>query len=355
MNKLSRLFFRLSVKEKMLFSRHMEVMINSGMPILKSLDLLKQQAKSQVFKDILDQLIMDVKNGQTISSSLSRYHNIFGDFFINLVRVGESSGTLGENLKYLTEELKKKDELQKKIKGAMVYPIIILAATLGITSILTFFIFPKILPVLENLNVPLPLVTRAFIVISNFMLAYGLWIILGSIGLLVGLWFILKVRKVKYYWHTIILRIPFVNNMVKTVNLISFARTIGLLLKSGIKIVEALQISADTLTNLVYKKRIREIAEGVRRGDPMSKYFLENANLFPITFSQMIVVGENTGKLEDSALFLADFYEGEMDEATKSLSNFVEPVLLLVMGFVVGFVALAIITPIYTITQSLGR
>src|SRR3989344_606421 len=159
MTNLTNMFFRLSLRDKMLFARHMELMIKSGMQILEGLEMLKKQTKSRVFIKVLDQLILDVRNGHFLSASLERHKNIFGEFFINLVKVGETSGTLSENLQYLTEELKKKDELKKKIRGAMVYPIIILVATLGITSILAFFIFPKILPILRSINVPLPMIT----------------------------------------------------------------------------------------------------------------------------------------------------------------------------------------------------
>jgi len=339
----------------MLFARNLEVMIRSGMQILESLEILKKQAKSKTFVKILDQLIFDLKNGHFLSASLERYKNIFGDFFINLVRVGEASGTLSENLKYLYEELKKKDELQKKVKGAMAYPAVIFMATIGITSIMIFVIFPKILPVLTSINVELPFITRAFIAISQFLIKYGYLVGFGLVGLFIGLWFILKIPRVRFAWHTFIVGMPFIGGMSRSVNIISFARTVGLLLKSGIKIVEALEITANTLSNLVYKKEIMNVAEGVRRGDPMSRYFVEKSKLFPPIFSQMVLVGENTGKLDESILFLAEYYESELDEATKSLSNILEPILLLTMGVIVTFVALAIITPIYKITQTLGK
>ena len=352
---LNNLFFRLSVKEKMLFARNLEVMIRSGMQILQSLEILKQQAKSRAFVKILDQLISDIKNGHFLSVGLERYRNVFGDFFINLIRVGEASGTLSENLKYLYEELKKKDELQRKIRGAMAYPVVIFMATVGITSILVFIIFPKILPVLTSLNVELPLITRAFIWISQFLLKYGYLVGLGIVGLGVGFWLILRIPRFRFAWHQTIVSMPMIGNMSRAINIISFSRTLGLLLRAGIKIVEALEITASTLGNLVYKKEIMMVAEGVRRGDPMSKYFQHNTKLFPSIFSQMVLVGENTGKLDESILFLADYYESELDDSTKSMSNIIEPVLLLTMGIIVAFVALAIITPIYKITESLGR
>lgn len=352
---LGNLFFRLSVKDKMLFARNLEVMIRSGMQILQSLEILKKQTKSKVFIKILDQLILDIKNGHFLSASLERYKNIFGDFFINLVRVGEASGTLSENLKYLYEELKKKDELQKKVRGAMAYPAVIFMATIGITSIMIFVIFPKILPVLTSINVELPFITKAFIAVSETLIKYGYLIGLGLVGLFIGFWFILKIQKVRFAWHNLIITVPPISGMSRSVNIISFARTLGLLLKSGIKIVEALEITANTLSNLVYRKEIMKVAGGVRRGDPMSKYFTENTKLFSPIFSQMVLVGENTGKLDESILFLAEYYESELDEATKSLSNILEPILLLTMGVIVAFVALAIITPIYKITQTLGK
>lgn len=339
----------------MLFARNLEVMIRSGMQILQSLEILKKQAKSRAFVKILDQLISDLKNGHYLSAGLERYQNVFGDFFVNLIRVGEASGTLSENLKYLYEELKKKDELQKKIKGAMAYPVVIFMATVGITSIMIFIIFPKILPVLRSLNVELPLVTRAFIAISEFLIKYGYLAGLGIVGFFVGIWLLLKLPKARFMWHKMLISTPMIGNMVMAVNIISFARTLGLLLKAGIKIVEALEITANTLGNMVYRAEIMKVAEGVRKGDPMSKYFTEDTKLFPPIFSQMVMVGENTGKLDESILFLADYYEAELDESTKSMSNVLEPLLLLTMGVIVAFVALAIITPIYKITQVIGR
>ena len=349
------IFFRLSLKEKMLFARNLEVMIRSGMQILQSLDILKKQARSKAFVKILDSVIFDVKNGHFLSAGLEKYKTVFGEFFINLIRVGEASGTLSENLKYLADELRKKDELTKKIRGAMAYPMIIMLATVGITSIMIFVIFPKILPVLTSINVELPLVTRAFIAMSNFLIKYGYLVGVGFVGLIIGIWLILRIPKVRFFWHKILVSMPIIKDMVRSVNIISFARTIGLLLKAGIKIVEALEITANTLGNMVYRQEVLRVAEGVRRGDPMSKYFVEDTKLFPPIFSQMIVVGENTGKLDESVLFLADFYESELDESIKNISTFIEPVLLLVMGLIVAFVALAIITPIYKITQTLGR
>lgn len=339
----------------MVFARNLEVMTRSGMQLLPSLEILRKQTKSKAFISILDQLISDVKNGHYLSAGLEKFKLIFGDFFINLVKVGESSGTLSENFQYLAEELKKKDELTKKVRGALIYPMFILIATLGITSILTFVIFPKILPVLTSIKVELPLTTKVFIKVSNFLFDYGLYVLGGLVLFGVAFMTSLRLEGFKFAWHRFLLNIPAISDTIKTVNLINFSRTLGLLLKAGIKIVEALEITASTLGNLVYKKETVIIAEGVKKGDPMTKYFEQRPDLFSPIFTQMIIVGENTGKLDESVIFLSNFYESELDESTKSLSNFLEPIMLLVMGCIVAFVALAIITPIYKITQTLGR
>ena len=350
---LSRFFIRLSLKDRMLFAKHMAIMVGSGMQILDGLTILRKQTESKALQIILDQLITDIKNGQFLSAGLERYNKIFGDFFINVIKVGESSGTLSENFKYLAEELKKKQELQRKVTGAMVYPAVIVLATVGITSLLTFFIFPKILPVLKSIDVELPTVTIVFIAVSDFLLANGGWVLGGLAGLVFGVWFVLKIPQVKFLWHKTILWIPLIGRMSQAINMINFSRTLALLLKSDVKIVESLKITADTLTNVVYQKAIIQAAEEARMGNQISSYLTSNPHLFPPLVAQMILVGENTGKLDESALYLSEFYDGEFEETTKALSSALEPLLLIVMGFVVGFVALAIITPIYKITQTL--
>jgi len=354
-DKLNAFGFRLSLKDKMLFARHMEMMTRSGMQVLDALEILKKQTNSKPFIAMLDSLIDDVRNGRYLSEGMGKYKHVFGDFFINLIRVGESSGSLSENFAYLAAELSKKSELQKKIRGAMAYPIVILFATFGITGILSFFIFPKILPVLQSLNTKLPLSTRVFIAISDFMISYGVYLFIGIAILFIAFLLVLRIRAMRKRWHSIIIALPLVGAMSTQINIINFSRTLNLLLRSGVKIVEALNITADTLTNLIYQDEIRAIALIVQRGETMSKAMIANPRLFPATFGQMSAVGENTGKLDETLVFLADFYETEMDNATKSMSNILEPALLLTMGLIVMFVAISIITPIYSVTQTLGR
>jgi len=352
---LNNIFFRLSLKDKMLFARHMDMMTRSGVQTLEALEILKRQTKSSGFIRVLNSLIADVQNGHYLAVSMERFRSVFGDFFINLVRVGETSGTLSENFKYLADELGKKAELNGKIKGATTYPVILLFMSIGMSAMMAFFIFPKILPVFKQFNADLPITTRILISVSTFMVSYGSWVFLGLFLLVVTFFLLIRIEKIRYLWHRVILWIPIVGTMSTQINIINFARTMSLLLRGGVKIVEALNITADTLPNLVYRKQVREVAMAVQRGEPMSKHMIEHGRFFPPSFSQMSLVGENTGKLDETLIFLADFYEGELDGSTKSFSDVIEPLMLLLMGGLVAFVALSIVTPIWSITQSLNR
>ncbi len=304
---------------------------------------------------ILDQVIKDISNGQFLAASLERYQNVFGNLFIYIVRVGESAGILSENLNYLADELKKKQKLRRRVVGAMIYPIVILVATLGITGLLTVFIFPKILPVFKSLNVELPLTTRILIVVSDVLTNYGLFVLLGILSLVVAFWLILKNKTVKFYFHSLILYTPIFGKIVRIVSLTNLCRTLGLTLKSGIKVVEAISITAESLPNLVYKEELLKVADEVRKGESLSPHFVRMPHLFPSVLSQMISVGESAGNLSETLLYLAEFYESEVNDATKNLSNVLEPILMVLMGVIVGFVALSIITPIYEVTQNIGR
>lgn len=352
--KIDHFFLRVSNQDQIIFVKHLGVMVKAGMPILNSLMMIQKQTKSKSLFKILQQIIIDVDNGQFLSASLEQFHYVFGDLFINIIRVGEASGTLVENLNFLAEELEKKQDLRRKIKGALIYPIIVLTATIGIVSLLVFFVFPKILPRFQDMNFELPLTTRILIGVNNFILANWYFIILGVFVFIIATWFSLKIKTVRYYFHFFLLEVPLIGSMIQNVNMANFTRSFGVLLKSGVKIVESLSITSGALSNLVYKKELEKAADEITKGEQISKYFFKKEKLFPIMLAQMIEVGENTGNLSETLFYLAEFYEEEVDAITKNLASVLEPVLLLVMGVIVGFVALSIIMPIYSLTQSLS-
>jgi len=348
------IFKRMSLKEKMFFARNMAIMSRSGMQTLDTLKALRKQSRVKSYRKMMDRIIKDIRNGQMLHESLEK-QEVFGSFFINVVKIGEMSGGLSDNLDYLADTLEKQREIKSKAVGAVVYPIVILVATLGIMGIITFFVFPKILPVFEGLNVELPITTKIFIVFATFATEYTglMFIILGA--LVVAVFLLLRLKKVRYAWHWFLLRIPFVGSMVRNYNMVNFMRTLSMLLKSNTKIVQALSITADTTNNLVYKRTLKAVSQKVKQGENMSDSLEKEPKLFSPILVQMIAVGEKTGTLDESGLFLSDFYEKELDASTKAVTNVIEPLLLLIMGAGITFIALAIIQPIYGITSAFNR
>ena len=350
---MNKFFLSISTQEKIIFVKNLAVMMKAGVPILASLKILIKQTKSKSMIMILNQFSEDIANGHSLSSSLATFRNIFGDFFISIIRVGETSGILYENLNYLAEELKKKQELGRKVLGAFIYPIIIMIATFSITAFLTIYIFPKILPVLMGLKAELPWSTKGLIILSNLFVNHGLYLFLGIIGIIILIWLILRIEKVRFFSHQVILYLPIIGSMSQNYNMANFCRTLGLLLKSDIKIVEALFITSETTNNLVYRQELQTISQEISKGEEIFKHLERNTHLFPVMLSQLVSIGETTGNLTETLIYLSDFYETKFDETIRTLSVILEPLLMIVMGLIVGFVAISIITPIYEITQNI--
>ena len=347
------LFLRVSLQERVLFARHLAVGIKAGMTLQDSLRLILRQSKSSAMKKILNQIIEDTSAGMYLSASMQRFQGVFGQLFINIVNVGETSGTLSENLSYLAQEMKKAKDLRSKVKGAMIYPMVILVATLGIVGGLMIGIFPKILPVFANLKVELPITTKILIAVSNFVTAYTLWIVLAIIFSILAVWVVSHYEWYKRAWHFMLLRLPIIGKIVVKVNISNITRIMGLLLNSGVQVIEAVNITATALENRMYRRELKTAAETLRRGEFFSIYLAKNERMFPIIVVNMIQVGENTGNLVDNLQYLSEFYEQEVDEVLKNMSSIIEPFLLLFMGLLVGFIALSVITPIYQISESL--
>lgn len=352
---LNGLFLKVPIQEQIMFARHLAVMSKAGLPLLESLKMIQKETKSKAMLKILEQVIKDVSNGQFLSASLDKFKNIFGDLFVNIIRVGESAGILYENLNYLADELKKKKELRSKVIGALIYPAVVVIATFGITALLILFIFPKILPVFKTLNVKLPVTTQFLILLSQSVTDYGFITLLVLVTLAAAIWLSLKVRKIRYYANYLLLYLPIFGKIFRDVSLANFCRTLGLTLKSGVRVVEAVSITAESIANLVYKDELRTVAEEVKKGEAIAPYFSKSPHLFPLILSQMVSVGESAGNLSETLLYLSEFYESEVNDVTKNLSNVLEPVLMVLMGIIVGFVAISIITPIYEVSRTIGR
>ncbi len=347
-------FVRMSIKDQTFFIKRLSFLIKAGVPMLESLTMIRDQTRQSGYVTVLDTVIQDVSNGQYLSTSLTKFRHIFGDFSINIISFGESTGILSDNLIYLAEELKKKNALRKKILGAFVYPAVVTVATFAITGFLMVYLFPKITPVFSSLRIALPLSTRMVIFMSNFLIHHGLTLV-GFLAVLT-IACIVAIKKVPifhFYFDKFIMKIPTIGNVVKNYNLANATRTIGLLLKSGIPVGETLEITTKVAGNLVYKKEFKTIVKVVNRGEQMSVYLAKHRDLFPDVLTQIISVGERTGNLSNSFIYISELYESEVEEFTKNISTLIEPVLMIIMGIMVGFIAISIITPIYSITQNL--
>lgn len=348
------LFERVPVQEKINFARHLSLIVQSGVPLLEGLRILKKQTESKALAKILENTIADVNNGKFLADSLAKHKGVFGDFFISIIRVGESSGTLALNLTYLAQEMEKAKDLQGKVRSALVYPVVILVATLAIVSVLIFVVFPKVLPIFSTMKVALPLTTRILIAVTNFLFDYGWFVAFGVIALFIVFRLLLaKVPVFHMFFDRLMLFVPVVSNLVVAVGMANMTRVLGILLKGGVKIVDAVNVTSATFTNLVYRKALQNAAEELRKGSQIGTYMSSNPRLFPPLMASLVNIAENTGNLEENLAYLAEYYTKQADSTINNLTTILEPFLLLFMGLLVGFIALSIITPIYQITSTI--
>lgn len=344
----------LSVKEQMFFIKRLSFLIKANVPILEGLHMVHEQTTSRRQKKILTKVMADVAEGQALSRSLAKFPKIFGEFAISIIKIGETSGILSQNLEYLAEELKKRHILTSKVIGAFVYPAVVATATLGITIFLMVYLFPKITPVFASLHTTLPLSTRIVMAASNFLRFQGGWVVLG-IFLFVTIATILinKSRRLRFLFDALMLKLPLFGQLNQHYVLANMTRTLGLLLKSGITLSVAVPLAADTTKNTVYKREFGKLAAAVDRGERVGNSLMKRRDLFPDVLTQMVSVGERSGNLSNTLIYLAELYENEVDDFTKNLSSLIEPALMVTMGVLVGFIAISIITPIYALTGSL--
>jgi len=353
-------FGGVSLIDKMLLVKHLGTMLKSGVSFTEALEVINDQTTSKKFKKIVTQVAERVKTGQALSNSLAKYPKYFDPLFINIIQIGEESGTLEENLEHLADELDNRLELQRKIKAASFYPAIILAATFGLGLVLAYFVLPKIKRLFETLNFELPLTTRILIWIADVMDKYGLYIILGIIFGFLFLWFLLTRKFVRPFWHWFLLHMPIIKNIIVNYNLTMINRNLGIMLRSGLTIDQSLSTTTKTIRNGVYQQRLQAVLPQIQRGkklsDSLASFSHSKKNqLFPLLMIKMIGVGERSGRLDESLSYLADYFEKEVDNTTKNLTTILEPILLMVVGLMVGFVAISVISPLYQVTAQFRR
>ena len=346
-------FFSISLKDKLMFTRNLSVMISSGLPISKSVSNISVQTKNKKFQQILVSIFDDIQSGTTFADGLAHYPGVFGDLFVNMVRVGESSGNLEEILENLSIQLEKEHDLTSKIKGAMTYPAVIIVAMIGIAVLMLTYILPKMMGVFADMKVDLPASTQFIISLSNALRDHYIIVAIGFASFILAIRYLLTMESGKRILGFILINIPVIKNMVIKVNCARFARIYSSLLRSGVPVVQALTIISNTLTNYYYKKAAMDGIEDVQKGVSLSKVIEKNPKVFPVLMAQMAQVGEETGKTETVLLKLAEFYEDEVDQISKNMSSIIEPVLMIFIGGAVGFFAISMLQPMYSLMDNI--
>jgi type IV pilus assembly protein PilC len=349
------LFSGVSFVDKLLFTKHLAIMVRSGIAVPEAISSLCGETKSTGFKNILVDVGRGINNGQSLTKTLGQHKNVFDQFYLSLIEVGEESGTLEESLDYLAKQLGKDYALRKKIQGAMMYPSIVFFATFGMGGFISLFILPKLVDFFSSFDMKLPLPTRILLFFANLMKDHGILIFASATAFFVGVWLLIKIPPIKLLWHKAVLKVPVFGNLIVYSQLVRFCRNFGILIKSGVPVAKGLETSSKTMSNLKFKNDLLELAKQLSKGKNIGDILKQKQfSNFPRVVSKMVAVGEKTGKLDETLIYLGDFYEEEIDDIAANLTTILEPIMLIVIGTAVAFIALAIIGPIYELTGSMG-
>jgi len=357
MTKLSdlftKLFGRIKEEDKINFANNLGSMIEAGLAVSRALDVMSRQTRNKKFKEVISSINGSLRKGQTLSNGLESYPDVFSSIFVSMVRSGEESGNLGSSLKLVANQLDKAYKLKRKIKGAMIYPAIILSAMVVVGALMLIFIVPTLTATFEELKVDLPKSTQFIIFISNLLKDHLLPTLLVVFAISFAFVYWKKTDMGKHVFHKAILKIPVVGTLVMETNTARTARTLSSLLTSGVEIVRATEITEEVIQNVHFKKVIREAGKKVQGGSTLSEIFKSYEDLYPPLINEMMAVGEETGQLPELLMRVAVFYEEDIDEKTKNMSTIIEPFLMVIIGIVVGFFAISMITPMYSLSNSI--
>ena len=346
-------FFHISATEKIMMTKNLSIMYATGLSMVKSFDILASQAKKQGFKKALQKIRDEVNKGKNLSEALTLYPNVFSELFCSMIKVGEESGTLDEVFSVLSFQLDKEHELKSKIQNAMVYPGLIVLTMMGVGVLIVTVVLPKLGVFFESMNAPIPIYTRIVLASGIFLSQNWYLLFLVPAVLAVFFWMALKTEEGKKLWDTFLLRLPLISPLVKKNNSALLIRSLSSLISAGVPLVKTLEITSTTAGNYYFKKALQDSVEKVKKGEKLSSALKIYQNIFPLGSIEMIEVGEETGKTSTILKKLADFYEREAASATEKLSVVIEPLLILVLGVVVGLFAFSIIMPMYSALGSI--
>lgn len=348
-------FMQPKVKESdvIIFSRQFSTMIDAGLPLLQCLDILQSQQENPTFKKQLKKIKEAVESGETFADSLKRYPKVFNELFVNMIAAGEAGGILDVILQRLSAYMEKMAKLKKQVKGAMTYPAITLGVAVIVVTIIMVFVIPVFEDMFKSMGSSLPAPTQMVVAMSNFVIANFVWLAGGLFGTLFALGRIYKTKKGRIFMDDLFLRLPVVGLLIRKVAVAKFTRTTSTMISSGVSILEALDIVGKTSGNKIVEFAISDVKVGIAEGRSMADPLLESG-VFPSMVCSMIAVGESTGALDTMMEKIADFYDDEVDQAVKNLTDMIEPFMLVFLGVVVGGLVIAMYLPIFSMAGGIG-
>ncbi len=353
LSKFNTFFSKVKTHEKIIFARNLAAMIEAGLSVTRALAVMEKQTKNKKLKLVLQELNEDISRGRSLSESMRDKKDVFSTLFVSMVKAGEESGNLAGALKIVGLQMEKSYLLLKKVRGALMYPAVIICIMIIIGVLMLIYMVPTLTATFEGLNIELPKSTQLVIALSDFLRNQYL-IAISAVILFIGGALTFSRSKIgKRFFDGFFVRIPIIGNIVKEINAARTARTLSSLLSSGVDIVLAIGVTEEVIQNSFYKDILREAQKAIEKGEPISAVFVKNQKLYPVFVGEMISVGEETGKMADMLLGVATFYEDEVDQKTKDMSSLIEPFLMVFMGIAVGFFAISMLAPTYSLVDAI--
>ncbi len=349
----SKIFDRVSSDDVINFTRELAIMLNAGLTITGSLDILNQQTEKNSLKILYTNLLTSIKAGDNFSKAVSEQPH-FTRLYIALIKAGEASGKLNDVMSKMADDLEKQRDFISKVRGTMVYPIIIIVGVIGVIVIMLMFVVPQLGGLYKEMGVELPLSTKIMISSSDFLMTYWSLILIACFAVVLGIRKLFSIQNNKYLLHKTLIGLPKVGDIVVKATLVSATRTLALLIQSGVLMLESLSIVTNTTDNIVFQQALKNIYRSVQNGTTLSDSF-QKEQIFPPILIQMIAVGERTGKLDEVINKISNYFELQTDSAIKTATTLIEPLTLVILGGVVFIIVMSVLTPIYTLTSSIGK
>ncbi|MDR1970233.1 MAG: type II secretion system F family protein [Candidatus Nomurabacteria bacterium] len=340
---------RVSTKDKVIFSRQLATMINAGLPLAQSLTTVEEQTSNKALKQVIGTIVGDINGGASLADSFAKHPKVFNQVFVALVRAGETSGTLDKSLERLADQQEHDADMMSKIKGAMVYPLIVLVVIIAVVGFMLIALVPQVQNLYNDMSKELPGTTKVLVAVANFVIERWYIVVVVLIGVFIGLRRWIATESGRKTWDTVKLNMPLFSPLFRKLYMARLSRTAETLLASGVPLLEALKICSDAVNNTIVKEEVLRAAQKIKNGKPLSESLSGEEYILPFV-PQMIKIGEQSGGIDAMLGKVADYYEKEVDNAIKAISTTIEPILMVVMAGMIGFIVVAVLLPIYALS-----